>query len=100
MERKTQKDAVICAKRIANTLGKKFGNCWKRVDGKNVADIGCWNLDYNPTYGGAVIEEIMSEGGGVDNPLGMRKLKPSEFCSATQMAERAVMIEREKRNKR
>jgi len=96
-DRVTRKDAEKCAENLAKTLKKKLGKCWKQVDGKNVAEIGCWETDYNPTYGGININEIMSEGGGVDGPFGLRRLKPDTFCVATRYAEKAVEIERKRK---
>ena len=99
MTRYTRKDAERCAIRLAETLGKKIGKCWIKKNGKNVAIIGCWDLDYNPTYGGAVIEEIINVGGGVTHPFGSRRMKADSFCQATRMAQDAVNIDRKKRKK-
>lgn len=96
-DRFTRKDSERCAKRLAEKLGKKFGSCWKNVNGKQVPDIGCWNLDHNPIYGGSVIEEVISEGGAIHHPLGDRRMKPEAFCSAVRLAENAIDIDREKR---
>lgn len=93
-DRYTKKDAERCAKDLARTLKKPFGNCWAKKKGRNVAKIGCWDVDYNPIYGGAVIEEIHNEAGGISHPFGSRRMKPSEFCQATNMAVRAVEIDR------
>ena len=41
MKKKTKSEK--CAMRLANALGKKFGGCWKREDGKNISTKGCWN---------------------------------------------------------
>lgn len=88
----TKKDAVRCAERLAEILGKEFGNCWIKEDGKLKAKIGCWNVDYAPMYGGCTIEEIANEGGAVTQPMGMGRLKPEAFCRATDFAIRAVDI--------
>lgn len=92
MDRYTKKDSQRCAESLAKTLNKKFGNCWKSKDGKNTSEVGCWELDHNPIYGGSVIHEIMNESGGVDEPFGSRRLKPDHFCTATKFAEKAVRI--------
>ena len=92
----TKKDARRCAESLAKALNKKFGKCWKRIDGKNVAEIGCWEYDHNSIYGGGLIEEIMNEGGGVDLPFGSRRLKPDTFCVATRFAETALKIQKNK----
>lgn len=73
----------MCAKRLADSMGKRFGKCWKRKNGRNVAKVGCWELDYNSIYGGAIITEIHNESGGITHPFGEGRLKPFEFCRAT-----------------
>lgn len=99
VERYTMKDAESCAKRLAETLGKKFGSCWKKTKDGNVAEVGCWELDHNSIYGGSNINEIYNEGGGVTLPFGEGRMKPEHFCRAVQFAEKAVEIDREKRRK-
>lgn len=94
MDRYTKKHAEQCANRLAVVLKKKMGKCWKTVDGKNVAEIGCWSYDHNSIYGGGNIEEIINEGGGITHPFGSKRLKPETFCDATSMSERAVEIDR------
>jgi hypothetical protein len=42
-------------------------------------DVGGYRLDYNPIYGGYVIERIESTGGGISCPFGHGRLKASEF---------------------
>jgi hypothetical protein len=44
--------------------------CWKRIDGRNVAQIGSVYLDHAPCYGGWCINQIMNEGGGCTNVTG------------------------------
>jgi len=62
--------------------------------GKHVArrydDVGGWRLDYNPVYGGIVIEEIVNEGGGVSHPFGDRRLAPGEFLRTIMFALRVL----------
>ena len=95
-----KKRAFACFRRLATTLGKEHGDCWKKVGNKNVAKIGCWNFDYNPTYGGGVVVEIINEGGGEDMPLGMGRQKTEEFCRSVEMIEKALEIDRSKRRKK
>ncbi|MHA1866366.1 MAG: hypothetical protein ACTSWZ_07660 [Candidatus Heimdallarchaeaceae archaeon] len=97
MDRYTSKDAERCARNLAKVLNKEFGNCWIKENGKWKAKIGCWNLSYNPIYGGCVIEEIVNEAGGVTHPLLRERLPPREFCKATEMAIKAVDICMKKR---
>ena len=74
-------------------LGKEHDDCWvKEKDGKNRAKVGCWYLDYNAIYGGAVVHEMMNEGGGVNQPFGSTRRKPRDFCDAVSMVEHALEI--------
>ena len=92
--RVTKKDVGGCASRLADDLGKKFGGCWRRKNGKLEAVVGCWTVDYNPTYGGAVIQEIVSKGGGVTQPFGPMRRKPGVFCETTRFAQDALRVDR------
>ena len=95
--RYTKKDVGGCASRLADDLGKKFGGCWVRKEGKLKAIVGCWTVDYNPTYGGAQIQEIVNVGGGVTLPFGPRRLKAREFCETTRFAQDAIKIYKRKK---
>ena len=97
MARTTKKDAIGCAKRISNNLGKKFGNCYVKTDDGYKSVVGCWDFDYNATYGGGVITEIVSEGGGITHPLGSRRQKPAAFCEQVWFAENALDVERKRK---
>jgi len=98
--RVTEKDARRCAERLAKTLGKRFGDCWEKVDGKTRAIVGCWDLDCNPYYGGCVIEEITSESGARSNPLGMKRWSPRDFCELVFVIERIVDIVKQEEMKK
>jgi hypothetical protein len=107
-DRYTRKDAEAAFARLASTLGKTWsdqhgklwkGNYWEPVaDGtlwtlegnENSARVGAWGLDYNPTYGGFVIEEIFNEGGGVSQPFGSMRRSARDFCDAVYFAENAL----------
>jgi len=93
-DRYTQKDANQCGKFLADTLKKKFGECY---DGNGKAIPGCWVVDYQSMYGGAVIEQITNPEGGVTHPFGSKRMNAESFCFATHMAEKSVEIDREKR---
>jgi len=96
-ERYTEQDCRRYAQLLAEALGKQFGNCLEQVDGKNRWIEGCWDVEYNPVYGGARIIEISNENGGQRHPLLEPRLHPYEFCSAVTMARRAVeMVKQEK----
>lgn len=92
-DRYGRKDAERCGRRLAEAVGKEkdFGKCWRRKNGIE-AKVGCWRLDYNPVYGGAVIEEIHTVGGGITQPFGMMRRKPREFCDAVDMAIKAIDV--------
>ena len=50
-------------------------------DGRfTITQPGAWELDYNPTYGGCVIEEIASNGRTwTHHPFGAERRSPREF---------------------
>ena len=80
-DRYTTKDAERCAKQLADALNVPFGDCWKKTrDGKLKSKVGCWVMDYNSVYGGAVIEEMVNEFGGVTHPISGTRRSPREFC--------------------
>jgi len=95
--RVTKKDVGGCASRLADDLGKKFGGCWVRKNGKLQSIVGCWEVDYNPTYGGAVIQEMVNVSGGVHQPFGPMRRKPGDFCDATRFAQDAIRLYKKKR---
>jgi len=83
--RYTGKYAEGWFRRLAQVLGKDI------TEGSHFK-VGSWVLDYNPTYGGAIIEEIINEQGGVTRPLTESRLKPYEFgvmCQAIINSHRA-----------
>lgn len=84
-------DARKCFQRLAKVMGKST----EAITGHGTSrkfNIGAWVLDYNAIYGGCVIEEIDSEGGGIRHPFGSARMPPREFCQATYMVERAIEI--------
>ena len=93
-----RKKAESCMKNLARLMKKQAGDCWKRTKkGKNKAKIGCWDLDCNPVYGGCVITEIISEGGGETHPFGDQRRKPQSFCETINYAIRALEYKKRKR---
>ena len=66
------------------------------VTKQNKVNVGSWSLDYNPTYGGYNIEEVMSEGGGVYHPFGERRRKPTQFKDELKSMIRALEIKKGK----
>lgn len=95
MARITVKNAKGCARFLAEDLGKQFGKCWEKKDGKTVSKVGCWDLNVG-FENRVIMEEIANKGGGVSTPLGEARLKPSEFCDASRMARRAIEVDRGK----
>jgi len=95
-ERYTEKDAVECAQDLAVVLGKDFGKKLSDCYTEKGPKVGCWLLSYNPIYGGAVIEDIISEGGARDRPFGDTRRSPREFCDAVRFAITAVDLDRRK----
>jgi len=91
-DRYTAEDCRNMAKILAEELGKKFGNCWEKVGEKNRAIVGCWDISYNPIYGGCIITEIDNEFGAVSHPISEVRFPPREFFHAVNMAIRAVRI--------
>lgn len=85
MDRYTRKDAERAYIRLRDALGKKE-NVWTREGNENRPVVGGWNLDWNPTYGGGVVEEICNENGGVNMPLGYQRRNAREFVAAVQFA--------------
>lgn len=82
MERYTRKDAEACFERLLKVTGHRHADSWN--------DVGGWQLDYAGCYGGYVVEEICTPGGGVRHPLGDRRRTAREFCEAVWFAERAI----------
>ena len=90
-DRYTINDAKRCAKNLADKLGKQLGDCWEEnPEGGLKSKIGCWNLDYNTIYGGAVINEIVNEGGAIRQPFGYMRRGPREFCNSVDFASNTV----------
>lgn len=96
--RYTEKEARNCAKRLADLLGKKFGDCYTKEDGKYKSIVSCWDINYNPIYGGVQITEIVNESGGISLPLGEMRRSPREFCESVWFAEKAIELDRKMRS--
>lgn len=97
-DRYTEKDAAISASRLAGVLGKEFGACWKKdKSGKLKAKVGCWDIDYSPTWGGIVINEKVNESGGESTPLGTTRKTPREFVESVNFTIKAIEIYKNKK---
>ena len=83
MERGTKAQVDRVFARLLEVLGKRLAKSYK--------DVGGWQLDYNPTYGGYMIEEIHNDKGGVCTPMGQRRMPAREFHEALHFAISAVV---------
>ncbi len=89
MDRYTRKDADKAAARLAEATGHRFGVSYS--DHR----AGDWYGDYNAIYGGYVIEEYCSDGGGgITHPLGSTRHSPREFCEMVNFALRTLEMVR------
>ena len=97
-DRYTRKDAENATSRLAKALGKEAEGCWTRDKSGNLkSKVGCWTTDYNSIYGGAVINEMMNESGGVSEPFGSTRRAPREFVDSVRMAITAIDIYKKRR---
>ena len=78
-------------------MGKKIGGYTKLKSGKYKANVGNWTLSHNSTYGGYVIEQIYNAAGGVSQPFGSRRYKPTQFIEMMRFAMDALEVKRRKR---
>ena len=81
MERYTRKNAERSLERLMTALGKhptKFNH--------SAEDVGTYYLDYNATYGGCRINEVINDGYGVAMPFGSTRCTPYEFCQRVDFA--------------
>ena len=59
---------------------------------RDCSDVGGWRLDYNPIYGGYVIEQIHNEFGGVEMPFGHSRKGAKELVETLWFARQAIRI--------
>lgn len=78
--------------RVAVKVGKTAGNPWRTINGKNVATVGCWTLDYNPVYGGYIVEETVNAAGGVTHPLLGRRVSARELWNQLYAGNAALTL--------
>ena len=82
MSRITRQQAQRAFENLCTAMGKTIA--------KNYNDVGAWQLDYVACYGGFNVEEIANEQGGVRQPFGSRRYKPTEFYELCWFAIRAL----------
>lgn len=97
-ERVTFKDAERAFLRLCEAKGKTLAREYPIHD---PAREGTWELDYNPTYGGIVIQEIVADSPPRDGddrpqaytavtcPMGYERRTPREFVAMVEFALRA-----------
>ncbi len=74
MPRITKDDLKYHLQRWCDATGNRPAKSWN--------DVGGVRLDNNPTYGGVVIERIVTSGGGVLQVY--HRMPPRQFCEAVQ----------------
>lgn len=101
-ERYTRKDAEAACERLAHAVGRKMLHELDDTGISNPAREGTWVLDYNPTYGGCAIREIVASSPPRESddrpqsytaesePFGSQRRSPREFCDAVYFAESAI----------
>ena len=91
----TVKDATRAMERLAHALGKSTGPAYTRDEatGKYTANVGVWQLDYAPMYGGVCITELM-ENGGENRPFGLGRMSPAQFVDCVNFALNVISIQR------
>lgn len=92
-ERFTKKDAEKALERLCELMGRPKGHYRKLAEGE-VAPAGAvvtgvngqfctipggWELDYNPIYGGYVVEEILENSTGITQPFGANRRSARDF---------------------
>lgn len=102
-DRYTRKDADKAMARLCEEFGKPLGHYRKVQDGevsnmgegRQITTIpGGWVMDYNPVYGGCVVEELSPNPGEtwISNPFGSTRRSPREFCQMVNDMIRARSI--------
>lgn len=80
---KTDKKAVEgMFKVFVKTIGGRVAESYN--------DEGAYRLDYVACYGGYNIEQIHNKAGGVDQPFGSTRRKPTEMWDTLHFAVRAL----------
>ena len=87
MERTTKRQVKKAFEMLAEACGRHIA--------KKHNDVGGWTLDYNPIYGGYVIEEIMNEGGGVKHPFFSTRMTAANAYHAFHLARQAADLVRD-----
>ena len=91
-ERTTKSQILSSFQHYLDAIGKR--------PARSYDDVGGWELDFNPTYGGYVIYEVANTGGGQRHPLGSSRMKPSVFYDALWFATRSIEAGKRRRSRR
>lgn len=84
MDRYTKQDAFAAFNRLVAAIGGRVAEDYK--------DVGAYRLDWNGTYGGGNIEQIINAGGGVRQPFGAERHKAREFCTMIHFTMKALAL--------
>lgn len=106
-DRYTRKDADRAVERLANVLGKPVGH-YRQLEPGEISNFGSpshttipggWALDWNPTYGGGVIEEIADVPGEtwVREPFGPMRRSAREIVDMVRFGLDAIELDRKQR---
>lgn len=83
-DRYTRRDAQAAFARLLLACGKREAASYK--------DVGGWTLDHNSVYGGYVVEQVVSERGGITQPFGGQRRAAREFCDTVRFATDAIRV--------
>lgn len=102
-DRYTRKDAENALARLAGALGHPVGHYRPLQEGE-VSTYGSstyttipggWDIDWNPAYGGIVIQEIDGDGGtSIREPFGSMRRTYRDFCDTVNFALNALSEQR------
>lgn len=81
-DRYSQRDIKEIFKRFMSVVGAR--------PAQHYGDVGGWQLNYAPIYGGYNIEEIMNSAGGITHPIWEGRMKPSQLVEAMLFTMRTI----------
>ena len=82
--RTTKEQVNLAFERMIKQMGGRIATSYN--------DVGAFRLDSNPTYGGYVVEQIISEGGAVTRPFGDKRMKPNQAWETFWFASRTLEV--------
>lgn len=82
MDKWTRKDADAQFERLVKAIGGRVATSFD--------DHGAYQLDWNATYGGGVIERISANSSGVSQPFGSQRHSAKDFCNMVHFAMRVL----------